>query len=297
MPPNDHPSLRAQGGAPSFVSRPCPALGTILIESGRLDPDATQPILAMQEREGCLFGEAAITLGFLTSADIEVALAKQFDYDLLDCNSTLHPDIAAAYRPRAPHVEALRRLRATLSAQVFEPNLLLPTLAISSAESGEGKSVLAANLGVLYAQLGKRTLIIDANFRNPSQHRLFGLHNRLGLSNILAARSSLDALQMVGGVNGLHVLSAGIIPPNPHELLARPLFQIVLNDLGRQFDVILIDTPGHANFADVQLIARHAKRALVLARESWSRANSIRALIMDLLKVDVQVVGTVLHRF
>lgn len=294
---NEHASPSAEDTVTALVSRPSPALGAILVESGRLDPDATLPILQAQEREGCLFGEAAVKLGFLTAADVEQALAKQFDYDLPGSDSPLHPHIAAAYHPQAPQVEELRRLRTALSAQLFDCHPLSPTLAISSAERGEGKSVLAANLGVLFAQMGKRTLIIDADLRNPSQHHLFGLSNRIGLTNVLAARSSIDVLQDVDSIKGLMVLTAGALPPNPHELLARPLFPLVLNELSRQFDVILLDTPAHASYGDAQLIARHAGRALILARDNKSRAASLQVLAADLARADVQVVGAVMNRF
>ena len=294
---NEYASPSTEDTATAIVSRPCPALGAILVESGRLDPDATTPILQVQEQEGCLFGEAAIKLGFLTAADVEQALARQFDYDLPGSDSPLHPHIAAAYHPHTPQVEELRRLRASLSVQLFDCHPLLPTLAISSAEPGEGKSVLAANLGVLFAQTGKRTLIVDADLRHPTQHQLFGLSNRIGLTNILAARSSIDVLQSVDSIKGLMVLTAGALPPNPQELLARPLFPLVLSELSRQFDVILIDTPAHAAYGDAQLIARHAKRALILARNNRSRAASLQALATDLARADVQVVGAVMNKF
>ena len=126
-------------------------------------------------------------------------------------------------------MEHLRSLRTQLSLRWFENQQA--ALAIVSPGSGEGRSWIAANLAVLFAQTGKRTLLIDADLRRPRQHALFGIPERNGLSSILAGRAGLDGLTEIPGVPDLTVLPAGVVPPNPQELLARPLFQRLINAL------------------------------------------------------------------
>jgi Mrp family chromosome partitioning ATPase len=125
----------------------------------------------------------------------------------------------------------------------FKLDLRLKHLAIVSPGREEGRTYLAANLAVVFSQLGERTLLIDADMRHPRQHVLFGLPNRGGLSSLLAGRAGADVIELVAPLTNLSVLPAGPQPPNPQELLGRPVFQNFLAELDKEFDVVIIDTP------------------------------------------------------
>jgi receptor protein-tyrosine kinase len=202
------------------------SIGAILIDNGRLTPDAAERILKLQKEQGLRFGDAAIQLGLLSEADIQQALSRQYDYPyLMPGDERVSEEVVAAFKPFSPIVEQLRAVRSQLMLRWFDAEIGHKTLAVVSASRADGRSFTAANLAVVFSQLGERTLLIDADLRNPSQHQLFRLENKLGLSSLLAGRAELaEAITRIPGLIDLSVLPAGATPPNPQELLARPVF-------------------------------------------------------------------------
>jgi receptor protein-tyrosine kinase len=170
-------------------------------------------------------------------------------------------------------------------------------LSIVSPSRGEGRSFLAANLAIVFSQLGERTLLIDADMRHPCQHELFNLENRHGLSSILADRNDLSAVQRVDKFANLSVLTAGPIPPNPQELLNRPPLVALRRNLNEEFDVILIDTPPVADFADAHIISARAGAAMMLARKNYSLLELVCQQTENMTRSGIEVVGTVLSEF
>ncbi|MDB5774659.1 MAG: epsG [Herbaspirillum sp.] len=275
------------------------SIGAILIDLGRLTPEAAERILRLQRDRGMRFGDAAIELGLLTQADIEFALSRQFDYPyLLKGESRVSEELIAAYNPFSPQVEALRALRSQLMLRWFDSDIDRKAIAVTSAARGEGRSFIAANLAVVFSQLGERTLLIDADMRHPRQHDLFGMHNRTGLSAILSSRASPpEAIQRVPSLVDLSVLPAGPMPPNPQELLGRATFPQLLEELALAFDVILIDTPAGSDYADGQTAAVRAGSALMVVRKNVSHIAAVRTLVDHFVHANVVVVGSVLNDF
>ena len=291
---NVNPAL-AGSAAPKRGER---AIGAILIDAGRLKPEDAERILRLQREKGLRFGDAAIPLGLLTQADIEFALSRQFDYPyLLRGESAVSEDLVAAYAPFSPQVEALRAVRSQLMLRWFDSDPAHKVLAVVSAERNEGRSFIAANLAVVFSQLGEHTLLIDADMRNPCQHKLFSLDNRAGLSAVLSGRGGPEVIQRVNALVDLSVLPAGAVPPNPAELLARSPFPRLLHDLVAQFDVIIFDTPAAAESAETQTIAVRAGAALIVARKNATRISQVRGVADSLVDAKAIVVGTVLNEF
>lgn len=271
------------------------SIGAILIDAGKLKPADAERILRLQQEKEMRFGDAAMQLGLVSEADIAQALSRQFDYPYLTRGeSSVAAEVVAAYSPFSAPVEALRALRSQLMLRWFDAEVEHKSLAITSPGRGEGRSWLTANLGVVFSQLGERTLIIDADLRNPRQHQLFGVQNRSGLSAALSGRDATDAVQRVPALLDLSVLPAGGIPPNPQELLAKSAFAQLLEKLGSAFDIILIDTPAGTQFADGHTIAVRAGGALVMARKNVSRLGVLRSYADALRQASVTVVGSVL---
>jgi len=200
------------------------SIGAILIDTGRLTPESAERILKLQKEQGLRFGDAAIQLGLLTETDIQRALSRQYDYPyLMPGDDRVSEEVVAAFKPFSPIVEQLRALRSQLMLRWIDAEAGHKTLAVVSAGRGEGRSFTAANLAVVFSQLGERTLLIDADLRNPRQHQLFNLENRIGLSSVLAGRAELpETIVRIPGLIDLSVLPAGATPPNPQELLSRP---------------------------------------------------------------------------
>jgi len=274
------------------------SIGSILAKAGRITPENVERILRLQREQDLLFGDAATQLGLLTPADIELALSRQFSHPyLLSGESRVSEDVVAAYAPSSPQSEALRALRSQLMLRWIDGTPHRKALAIVSAERKEGRSFLAANLAVLFSQLGAHTLLIDADMRNPRQHALFGIDNRAGLSAVLAGRGGMATIQRIPGLLDLSVLTAGAKPPNPVELLARALFPKMLQDMGQKFDVILLDSPAATQSADAQTIAVRAGAALIVARKNSSRAWYVRGVSDKVGHESTVIVGAVLNDF
>jgi receptor protein-tyrosine kinase len=273
------------------------SIGAILIDNGRLTPDAAERILKLQKEQGLRFGDAAIQLGLLSEADIQQALSRQYDYPyLMPGDERVSEEVVAAFKPFSPIVEQLRAVRSQLMLRWFDAEIGHKTLAVVSASRADGRSFTAANLAVVFSQLGERTLLIDADLRNPSQHQLFRLENKLGLSSLLAGRAELaEAITRIPGLIDLSVLPAGATPPNPQELLARPVFNALMATVAGQYDIVIVDTPAGAETADSQTIAARTRGAVVVARKDMSSAPALQAFVTSLQHSGVAVVGAVLN--
>lgn len=274
------------------------SIGSILIQSGRLTPENAERVLKFQRERGLRFGDAAIELGLLTQADVEYALSCQFDHSYLTHGqSNVHGSVVAAYAPHSPQAQAISALRTQLMLGWYDNESSEKSLAIVSADRSEGRSFIAANLAVAFSQLGLKTLLVDADMRSPRQHILFGLENRVGLSSMLSGRGASNAVQPIDGLYNLFVLPTGVLPPNPLELLARPLFPQLLGELEREFEIILLDSPPSAEFPDAQTIAVRAAATLIVARKNSSRMWKVRGVSDSIVHASATVIGTVLNDF
>lgn len=281
----------------SAISPRSCSIGAILIDAGRLSAEEADSIVRLQKGQGKRFGDAAIELGLLTEDDIRFALASQFAYPYLaaDDNSLSH-ELVAAYEPLNPVVEQLRALRSHLMLRWFDDDSRSEALAIVSPGQGEGRSFIAANLAIVFSQLGERTLLIDANLRTPRQHEIFKLGNNSGLSEVLAARANEAAVVVkIPTLLDLYVLPAGAVPPNPQELLGRPALAKTLRSLSNDFDVVIMDTPAAGIYADAHTIAVRAGSVLMLARKNHSSLPGVVELSGSLRQSGATLVGSVLN--
>jgi protein-tyrosine kinase len=273
-------------------------IGAILVDEGKLSLYDAERVLEVQKREGLRFGDAAIKLRVVSAEDIQRALALQYKYSyLLPEDGNLSPELVAAFSPFSVEVEALRGLRSHLMLRWFTSNTKPRTLAIVSPHAKEGRSYLAANLAIVFSQLGERTLLIDADLRNPRQHTLFRILDQAGLSTILAGRADEKVLQRIAGFRGLSVLSAGPIPPNPLELLEGSSFARLLRLYEASFDVILLDTPAGLANADASAIAERAGGSLIIVRQDVTPESAVEELQHQLALTGSKVVGGVLANF
>jgi receptor protein-tyrosine kinase len=155
--------------------------------------------------------------------------------------------------------------------------------------------VLAANLAIVFCQVGEKTLLIDADMRHPRQHDLFQLDPSVGLSSVLSGRASWqDAIRHVPDLEDLWVLPAGPKPPNPQELLARGGFSKRIRELREDYDVIILDTPEAEGIADVHIVAAAAGAALVIAKKGETSVVALTHVAEALRQVGVNVLGSVL---
>ena len=270
-------------------------IGRILIDMGKLKPADEPRVFRLHREKSIYFGEAARRLRLVSSADIQYALSVQFGLPYVyGAPGGLSEELLAAHDPFDQQLEALRDLRTQLLLHWFGTGRR--TLAVVSAEPGDGRSYIAANLAVLFAQLGERTLLIDADLRFPRQHRLFRLMAGRGLAHALYARGMNGSAEKVPYFENLFVLSAGAVPPNPSELLSRPEFATLLAEAGRQYSVVLVDTSAASRGSDAHMVAVRAGGALLIARHNRSRLGDLQRLRGAIVRGGAQLAGAVLNR-
>jgi receptor protein-tyrosine kinase len=273
------------------------SIGAILIDAGKLSAIDAEKILREQKENNLRFGDAALKLGLLDQNDIKFALARQFNYPYLGHgDQSISEEVIAAFNPFSAIVEQVRAIRTQLMLRWFDSDANHKSLAVVSLGNGDGRSFIAANLAVVFSQLGERTLLIDADLRNPRQHLLFKVGNNAGLSALLAGRTTpADAVVKVEKMLGLSVLPAGATPPNPQELLSRGAFSSMLGEYSNSFDVIIIDTPAATVSADAQTISSRAGAALLVASNNLTSVTKLQSLAEKLKNSNVTIVGSLLN--
>ena len=270
-------------------------LGQILLEAGRLLPQDVEQILSHQHGGGQRFGEVGLALGLLTEDDLRYALSVQFDYPYLGPDSLLAAELVAAHRPDSAQAEQWRALRSQLALRWLRSAAPPHALAVLSPDRGEGRSHAAANLAISFSQLGRRTLLIDGDLRQPRQHELFKLGRGGGLSDLLADRARGEVIAPVPGLRCLAVLPAGTPAPNPQELLGRPQFAQLLHGLSQDYELIVVDTPAASACADAQSLAALCGAALLMARLNATSLPRLARLQQGLQACGVAMVGSVLN--
>lgn len=283
-------------GSSQLVSQRDRRIGAILAEQGKLSPEDIVRVLRLQ-RGDRRFGETACRAGLVTEADIRRALAQQFDFPHVEPGEGVSEELVVAFQPFHPRTEELRALRTQLMIRWAQAAAKHRVLAIVSPGSNEGRSYIAANLAVVFSQLGERTLLIDADLRSPRQHNIFNVPGKIGLSAMLAGRAYRDAIVPLPKFGSLALLPAGAPPPNPQELLSREGFAQLLEGVRRDFDVVLIDTPPARLCADAHSVAFRTGSALLIARRNQTSAADVAGSIRELGDAGCRVVGTVLNAF
>lgn len=272
-------------------------IGKLLLDLGKITPEDTNRILQKQKDSGIKFGDAAKQLGLITEDDLQYVLSRQFDYAYLpEDNKKYSSDLIAAYQPFSPQVEGFRALRSQLMFRWLNEGF--KAISVVAANPGEGCSYLAANLAVVFSQLGKKTLLIDGNMRNPRLHKIFNLQQRFGLSDILADRmAGNEALTSIADLPDLTVLGAGTVPPNPQELIGRANFPQLIKYASSMFDVIIVDTPAQSISSDAQMFASFTRGAILTARLNHTSVSEMSSLKNQIQGSGATVIGAVVNSF
>ena len=198
-------------------------------------------------------------------------------------------------QPRAPSSEGFRALRTQLQIATDKP---LKALLVTSPNPLEGKSTIVANLGVVMAQAGWSTVLVDSDMRRPVLHDMFGLSNAEGLSTVLSGdgRDPAEYLQATK-VENLRLLASGPLPPNPSELLSSPRIEEVIQQLKGEADVLLLDSPAALAVTDAALLAKRVDGVLLVVESGVTQRGSAQQALEGLTKVGTNLVGVVLNRF
>lgn len=197
-----------------------------------------------------------------------------------------HPKLAAA--------EAYRTLRTAL---LLSSAGGLRSVVISSAVAGEGKTVTAANLAVVLAQLGREVALVDGDLRRSRQHQIFSVSNRLGLANYLAGDAPTENIIFPTRIPKLSLIPAGPHPPNPAELLSSSLMSDLLTMLQQRFQFVVVDTPPVLPVTDASIVSAHCAGLVLCVGANQVLREELRSCWERLQVAGVRVLGVVVNRF
>jgi capsular exopolysaccharide synthesis family protein len=191
--------------------------------------------------------------------------------------------------------EAYKALRTSLMFSTIDQEL--KEVVITSAELGEGKSRTAANLAIVLAEAGHRTLLIDADFRRPSQHRIFGRVRNVGLSNLIVQDvGEAEAILAVDGVPNLWLLTSGPTPPNPSELLGSGRMRELLAGLKEHFVYMVVDTPPVNAVTDASILAATANGTVLVVEQGRTTYPALKHAKQMLDRVGARTLGAVMNK-
>lgn len=194
--------------------------------------------------------------------------------------------------PKSPVAEAFRTLRTNLQFSALDRELR--TLLVTSAGPGEGKSTITLNLAIAITQSGKEVILVDADLRKPVIHKLFGLRNEIGLTNILVHGPAEEALQETA-VPNLKVVTSGPIPPNPAEMLASGMMDKVRDFLKERAEMVLFDCPPVVAVTDAAVLSRKVDGVLLVVQLGAVEREAARQAKALLENVDAPLLGVVIN--
>ena len=235
-------------------------------------------------------------LGLPVYASIMLSSKERTDASRLQSSSRANtrPRLLALRAPSDMAMEALRSLRTSLHFARMETrnNLLM----IAGPSPGVGKSFVCSNLAVTIAQAGQRVLLIDADMRRGTLHRVLGVRAEDGLSELISGQIPLDdAIRHVAGTDNLSFISRGRIPPNPSELLMHANFASLLHQVGSRYDLVIIDTPPVLAVTDAAVIGQHAGTSLLVVRYGENQSREIAMAKQRLEQNGVELKGAIVN--
>lgn len=169
-----------------------------------------------------------------------------------------------------------------------------PIFVVTSPTANNGKTINSANLAISFAQMGKKTLIIDADMRNPSLNKLFGLHSKNGLSEILAGLTDNISVSKTD-VDNLSILTTGKIPPNPTELLASNRMDKLLGFVREHYDCVFIDTPPINIVTDATVFAQKTTGYIVIVKTDTTKVPEVKTAVQTLESIGSSILGFILN--
>ena len=289
-------SINLQRGAPNFLS---------VVEPAQIP---TQPVGTRMAYNILL----AVTIGLVLSAGAAVLL-EYLDDSLKTADDVRHAlglkvlgslariqgdeyldKLVVAREPRSPAAEAYRVLRTNLQ---FSAGSTLRTFLVTSANPLEGKSLTTANLAVALAQSGQRVILVDADMRRPTQHRIFGLENQVGLSNVLEGGDvSLEELVQPVAMSDLSVITSGPIPDHPSDLIGSERMSNLTELLQQYADVVVFDSPPVMAVADAAILASRLDGVLLVVDAGSTRRGAARHCKETLDSVGAHLLGVAINR-
>lgn len=208
---------------------------------------------------------------------------------------TLARKLIANSNPKSIITEQFRTIRTNI--QFSMPDQEIKTILVTSSIPGEGKTTNAANLGVVFAQDGKKVLIVDADMRKPTMHHTFNLFNVVGLSNILTKQVDIQSAIHQSDIDNIHIIASGPIPPNPSELLSSKNLDSFINEVIQQYEIIIFDAPPLLSVTDAQILSNKCDGTLLIVKSGYVDKTDVRKAKASLEAAHAKILGVVLNNY
>ena len=196
--------------------------------------------------------------------------------------------------PRSPISESYRSLRTSLLYAGIDKKT--KSILVSSAGPGEGKTTTVANMAITYANLGKKTILIDTDLRRPVVHKVFGLDKEPGITNYLAGNiDNFESLIFPTEIDNLHVVTSGIIPPNPSELLGSKKMTDLIENLEEKWDMVFFDSPPLVAVTDATMVSKAIDKIVIVVKVAHTDKRAFEHTVQSLSNVDAPIGGIVLN--
>jgi capsular exopolysaccharide synthesis family protein len=207
----------------------------------------------------------------------------------------LKKSLVVYYNPMSPVAESFRRLRTSLF--FASPDKPLKSILVTSAEPSEGKTTITANLALTYAQLGKKTLIVDGDLRRGSLHKFFDREKSPGLTEYLTEESRLDSVIGQASIDNLSIVGCGLHSPNPAELLSTPMMHTFRKSVEKAYDFVIYDSSPLLLVTDSLVLASIVDGVILVVQSGETRTAVLAKSIEMLQQVGANIVGVVVNRF
>lgn len=210
-------------------------------------------------------------------------------------NTVNSPGIASIINPKSIVAEQFRMVRTNLEFSIVDKDL--KSLLVTSLAPGAGKSTISANLAATFAAQGKKVLLVDADMRKPTIHKIFKLRNSEGLSTLITKKEAtiFDYIEKVEFEN-IYILSSGATPPNPAELISSKRMEQLIEEMEQAFDLVIFDTPPVLAVADSQIMAGKVDGTLFVIRKGIDKKEQIETAAERMNSVNAKVLGAIYNR-
>lgn len=271
----------------------------IVIRVGRLNAQQVAQITAYQSTHGLNFASAALQLGFIRRAELMSAISQQYSYPILSGASDVEQfssELVVGHEPFGKAAEAVRSIRTAIVSTAIPQGTR--SFVVTAPRHDSGATFFATNIALAFAQMSMPTLLVDANLRNPRIAEIFGLSgNREGLCQALRYRDLQDVPIVPDIIQGLSILTAGDIPPNPQELLSSAEFLALSNNFERDFGVVVYDTAAAMEYADASIVVARVGAAIMVARQHETSFDDISSLAQRFQASQCKYLGTIMNTF
>lgn len=209
--------------------------------------------------------------------------------------STLARKLITIENPKAIVSEQFRTIRTNINFS--NPDKEIKSIIVTSSSPGEGKSTSSANIAAVYAQAGKRVLLVDADMRKPTVHHTFGLKNIKGLSNYLTRQITLEEAVFETNQENLIIMPSGPIPPNPAELLASQSMNQLIADMTGHYDFVIFDVPPVLSVTDAQILSNRCDGTVLVVNSGEAEKAMVLKAKESLEASQANILGVILNNY